>query len=393
MSQSSTPLCIPLTSLRDLPTPAFVVDTALLERNLQVLAGVQKVSGAKIVLALKGFAMWSLAPLIRQYLPGVTASGVHEAMLGREKFGGKVHSYGPAYSDDEILLLAELSDHLSFNSFNQWHRYKKAVQCAANPPQCGLRINPEHSEVKTAIYDPCAPCSRLGILAKDFENQDLAGITGLHFHTLCELNSDALERTHEAVKQKFGHLFPQLSWINFGGGHHITRSDYDIDRLVRVIKTHIAETGHEVILEPGEAVALNTGVLIATVLDIVHNQMPIAILDVSATAHMPDVLEMPYRPEVASEAETAGEPNMKKHTYRLTGPTCLAGDVIGDYSFDEPLEPGVRLVFGDMGHYSMVKTTTFNGVPHPAIAVHDSRTGENRVIKTFGYENYRDKLS
>lgn len=393
LSTDAKPLCIPLSSLCDLPTPAFVVDIALLERNLQILQGVQQASGATIVLALKGFAMWSLAPLIRQYLPGVTASGLHEAMLGREKFQGQVHTYGPAYCDDEILLLGELSDHMSFNSFNQWHRYKEAVQCASSPPKCGLRINPEHSEVETAIYDPCAPCSRLGILAQDFEGQALTGITGLHFHTLCELNSDALERTYAAVKNKFGHLFQKLEWMNFGGGHHITRSDYDIDRLVRLVQAHIAETGHQVILEPGEAVALNTGVLIATVLDTVHNQMPIAILDVSATAHMPDVLEMPYRPEVATETETADEPNTKKHTYRLTGPTCLAGDVIGDYSFSEPLRAGDRLVFGDMGHYSMVKTTTFNGVPHPAIALHDSRTGENRVIKQFGYEDYRDKLS
>ncbi len=385
------PLAIPTTALADVPSPCFVVDETLIERNLQTIDRVQQSTGVTILLALKGFAMWPLFPLIRRYLPGVTCSGLHEALLGREHFQGQIHTYAPAYTDDEIDQLVDLSDHLIFNSLNQWRRFRGRVRRHPNPPACGLRINPQHSEVATPLYDPCAPGSRLGITAAELAkatDDDLDGISGLHAHTLCELNSDALARTAAAIDERFAPWLPRMRWINFGGGHHITRDDYDIDLLINTLNDWQARHGHAIYLEPGEAVALNTGVLLATVLDIVRNEVDIAILDVSATAHMPDVLEMPYRPEV----EGGANPGEKPHTYRLAGLTCLAGDVIGDYSFDQPLEPGDRLVFGDMAHYSMVKTTFFNGVKHPSIAIHNASTGRTRVVRRFGYEDYRDRL-
>ena len=388
MSEPSHALCIPSSQLVDVPSPAFVVDRALLERNLQVLDRVQRESGAKIVLALKGFAMWHYAGLVREYLAGTTASGLWEAKLGREVSGGEVHTHGPAFTDDEIEELVSLSDHVSFNSLGQWRRFRGVVEAAEHAPRVGLRINPEHREVETELYDPCAPKSRLGVRAEELVGQDLGGITGLHFHTLCELGSDALARTLEVVEAKFGEHFAGLEWMNFGGGHHVTRGDYDVDELVRLVRSHRERFGQEVVLEPGEAVALNTGVLVATVLDIVHNELPIAVLDVSATAHMPDVLEMPYRPAV----EGAGDPGERPHLYRLAGNTCLAGDVIGEYSFDAPLAIGSRLVFGDMAHYSMVKTTMFNGVRHPDLVDYDSRTGEWQRVRRFGYEDFKARL-
>jgi carboxynorspermidine decarboxylase len=382
-------LCLSAAQLRDIASPAFVVDRVRLEHNLRILADVKQRSGAMIVLALKGFAMWHFAELVRGYLDGCTASGLWEARLGRECFGGQVHSYGPAYVAEELRELAELSDHLSFNSLGQWRRYRQEVEGASSKPKIGLRINPEHREVETELYDPCAPRSRLGVLAEQLEGESLDCVIGLHFHTLCELGSDALERTLAAVEAKFGRYFDQVEWMNFGGGHHITRADYDVELLVRLVRQHRERFGHAVILEPGEAVALNAGVLVATVLDIVHNEIPIAILDVSATAHMPDVLEMPYRPEIEGAA-AAGE---LPHTYRLAGNTCLAGDVIGDYSFGEPLEVGSRLIFGDMAHYSMVKTTMFNGVQHPDLVAFDSASGAWERVRRFGYEDFRDRLS
>ncbi len=396
---NSKPLCIPAAVLGDVPSPSFVVDEALIERNLRVLDTVQRRTGAQVVLALKGFAMHALAPLVMRYLPGTTASGLHEARLGREVFGGVVHSYGPAYADHEIDELAALSDHLSFNSPTQWQRFRQRVQARPDAPACGLRVNPEHREVETAIYDPCAPMSRLGTtraqldaaLADDatFFN----GLSGLHVHTLCENNSDALERMYAALTQRFGDLYERMSWLNLGGGHHITRPGYDVDRLCRVIDTHRAATGHNVVLEPGEAVGLNAGVLVATVLDVLHNGMPLAVLDVSATCHMPDVLEMPYRPAVGLDDRAAGEAGSTPDTYRLGGGSCLAGDVIGDYAFHRPLRVGDRLVFGDMAHYSMVKTTTFNGVPLPSLVVQHGPDGGHTVVRRFGDADYRGRLS
>lgn len=375
---------------RTLETPCYVVDEGRLESNLKRLDEVQSRTGCKILLALKGFAMFSTFPLIRRYLRGAAASSLSEARLAAEEFQREVHVYAPAYRADEFPELIRCAHHIVFNSFAQWRAYKPVIERSGKPVRCGLRINPEHSEVKVALYDPCAKGSRLGVTLDQFQGQDLTGLSGLHFHTLCELNSDALERTLEAVEAKFGSYLAAMQWVNFGGGHHITRADYDVDRLCRVIQGFRQRYPHlDVYLEPGEAIALNTGVLVASVLDIVHNALDIAILDTSAAAHMPDVLEMPYRPNIVG----GGQPGEFAHTYRLGGLTCLAGDVIGDYSFPEPLVTGSKLVFLDMAHYTMVKNNTFNGVGLPSIALYQPATGQVRVVRKFGYEDYRTRLS
>lgn len=371
-------------------TPAFVIDMGALERNLRVLDDAQKRSGATILLALKGFAAWSTFPLVRRYLPGIAASSPDEARLGREEHGGQVHTYAPAYSERDLRACLALSNHLVFNSLSQWARFRDLCLKEFPGVRYGLRINPEHSEVEVPLYDPCAPGSRLGVTRAQLREALLGGITGLHFHTLCELGSDALERTLAAVEAKFGDLLPRMEWVNFGGGHHITREGYDIDRLVRIVTAFRERYDVEVILEPGEAIGLGTGVLVASVLDIVENGgVRIAILDTSATAHMPDTLEMPYRPQIVGGAD----PDALPHRYRLGGLTCLAGDVIGDWSFAEPLEIGSKLIFLDMAHYTMVKTTNFNGVRLPDIALYDPTEQRYRVAKHFGYETYRDRLS
>jgi carboxynorspermidine decarboxylase len=367
-------------------TPVYIVDLGRLRRNLSVLADVQARGGCKILLALKGFAMWSVFPIVGEYLSGIAASSPHEARLGRELLGKEVHAYAPAYSEADMAEILTLVDHVVFNSFGQWQRYRGAVGQVA----CGMRINPEHSEVPVALYDPCAVGSRLGVTRAEFRADQMEGLSGLHFHTLCELGSDALERTLAAVEQKFDAELGRVRWVNFGGGHHITRPDYDVERLVRIVSDFRARRGVEVYLEPGEAIAINTGILVASVLDLTRNGgTDIAILDTSATAHMPDVLEMPYRPVIVG----AGRPGEKAHTIRLGGLTCLAGDVIGDYSFDRPLAVGDKLVFADMAHYTMVKNTTFNGVRLPSIAVHDPADRTVRVVRRFGYEDYKDRLS
>ncbi|TFH85678.1 carboxynorspermidine decarboxylase [Billgrantia azerbaijanica] len=372
------------------PSPAYVVDDALLRKNLERLGEVQAASGAKILLALKGFAMWDCFPLIREYLVGTTSSGQDEARLGAETFGGEVHVYSPAFTEAEMAVVLRYADHLSFNSPGQWRRFRDTVARAPRRVSCGLRVNPEHSTGAVPLYDPCAPGSRLGTRSADLRPEDLEGLEGLHFHTLCEQNSDAFESTLAAFEAKFGRYLASMKWMNFGGGHHITRADYDVERLVRVVRDFRARYPHlEVYLEPGEAIALNTGFLVCSVLDIVDNDGPIAILDTSATAHMPDVLEMPYRPEIIG----AGLPGEKAHSYRLGGLTCLAGDVVGEYSFDQPLEIGDRLVFTDMAHYTMVKTTTFNGIRLPSICRVDETSRAVRTVKTFGYVDYMQRLS
>ena len=370
----------------NIQTPAFVVDEALIRRNCEILASVKERTGCKVLLALKGFAMWPLFPLIREYLDGVCASSPWEARLGREEFGKEVHAYAAAYAEADFAELLTLCDEIDFNSFAQFEKYRAV---APGGIKLGLRINPECSTQPAdhAIYDPCAPKSRLGIRRRDFEGKDLTGISGLHFHTLCEQNSDDLETTLKAVEEQFGDILPNMDWVNFGGGHHVTREDYDIDLLCRLINDFKAKYGVQVILEPGEAVALNAGVLATKVLDVIDNGGPIAILDCSCTCHMPDVLEMPYRPII----EGASMPNEKAHTYRLAGLSCLAGDVIGDYSFDVPLQPGDQLVFKDMAHYSMVKTTFFNGIRHPDIAI--KRGDRIEVVRKFVYTDYRNRLS
>lgn len=374
---------------RQSPSPAYVVNLGILQRNLETLYSIKERTGAKILLALKGFAMFSTFPLVRQYLNGICASSPWEARLGREEFNREVHSFAPAFSDEDMEELIELSDHLVFNSFSQWHKHRDRVKAAAKNIECGLRINPEVSTGAVPLYDPCAPCSRLGIRRAQFDDQCLDGIDGLHFHTLCEQNADALEQTLAGVEAKFGEFLPGLKWLNFGGGHHITRADYDIDLLCSLIDRIQQKYQLQVYLEPGEAIALNSGVLVTTVMDIVENQMPIAILDTSVTAHMPDVLEMPYRPVIID----GGNPGEKAQTYRLAGMTCLAGDVIGDWSFDKPLVPGDKLVFLDMAHYTMVKNTTFNGIRLPDIATYDPTHQSLKVVRKFNYQDYRNRLS
>jgi carboxynorspermidine decarboxylase len=369
-----------------LETPAYVIDLGRLRSNLSILGDVQARTGCKILLALKGFAMWRVFPIVGEYLAGIAASSPHEARLGREELGKEVHAYAPAYSEADIAELVTLVDHVVFNSFSQWQRFGSKMSEIA----CGMRINPQHSEVPVPLYDPCAAGSRLGVTRDEFRPDQMKGLSGLHFHTLCELGSDALERTLAVVEDKFDAELKRVDWVNFGGGHHITRPDYDVERLVRIVSDFRARRGLSVYLEPGEAIAINTGVLVSSVLDVVRNSgVDIAILDTSATAHMPDVLEMPYRPVIVG----AGRPGEHAHAYRLGGLTCLAGDVIGDYSFPRRLAVGDKLVFADMAHYTMVKNTTFNGVRLPSIALHDPATRTIEVVRRFGYPDYKNRLS
>lgn len=370
------------------PSPCFIVSEEKLLDNLKILDGVQKKTGCKILLALKGFAMFSVFPLIKKTLHGVCASSPHEARLGREEFGGEVHAFAAAYSESDIRELVKYCDHIIFNSFNQWRKYQRLIEKSRRRIECGIRVNPEHREVEIELYDPCAEKSRLGVRRSQLEKESLDGISGLHFHNLCEKNADSLQRTLEAFEAKFADFIPKMQWINFGGGHHITREDYDVGLLCELIREFREKYGVDVYLEPGEAVALNAGVLVTTVLDVINNEMDIAILDVSAVCHMPDVLEMPYRPNIIG----ADLPGKKKHTFRLAGLSCLAGDIIGDYSFDKTLKPGDKLVFLDMAHYSMVKTTTFNGIKLPSIAL-IRKNKKFEVIREFGYNDFKSRLS
>ncbi|MFZ2537780.1 MAG: carboxynorspermidine decarboxylase [Oscillospiraceae bacterium] len=367
-------------------TPYYIVDETLLVRNLEILKDVSDRAGCKILLAQKAFSMFSLYPLIGEYLSGTTASGLFEAKLGYEEMKKENHIFSAAYSEDEFDEILNICDHISFNSFAQWEKYKE--KALATDKKFSIRINPEHSTQDHAIYDPCSAGSRLGVTLNNFKAELLDGISGLHFHTLCEQNSDDLISTLKAVEEMFGQYLDQMEWVNFGGGHHITRDDYDIDALIDCIVTFKKKYNVEVYLEPGEAVALNTGFLVSTVLDVIENEINIAILDTSAACHMPDVLEMPYRPTIIG----AELPDKKAFTYRLGGPTCLAGDIIGDYSFDKPLKVGDKLIFCDMAIYSMVKNNTFNGINLPSIAVVD-KNRKVSVIKSFGYEDFKGRLS
>jgi len=369
-----------------LPSPCYVVDESLLIKNLELLNAIETRTGCKVLLAQKAFSMFALYPLIGQYLSGTTASGLFEARLGYEEMGKENHVFSTAYSESEFDKIVSYCDHIVFNSFNQWMKYKS--QAEAGGRICGIRINPECSTQDHGIYDPCATGSRLGVTARAFRPDLLKGITGLHFHTLCEQNADDLELTLDAVEAQFGTILYDLEWLNFGGGHHITRVGYDIEKLISCITRIQDKYDVRVYLEPGEAVALNTGFLVVAVLDIVDNGIQIAILDASAACHMPDVLEMPYRPEIID----AGKPEEKPFTYRLGGPTCLAGDIIGDYSFDSPLNIGDRLVFCDMAHYTMVKNNTFNGMNLPAIAIFTQQKNI-RIIRRFGYDDFKNRLS
>lgn len=369
------------------PTPCYITDEALLRRNLEILKSVSDRCGCKIILAQKAFSMYCTYPLIRQYLCGTTASGLYEARLGYEEMGGEVHVFNPAYRESDFREIVKICDHIVFNNVAQFEKFYPIVKESGRKIHCAIRVNPEYSEQETEIYDPCAPNSRLGSVVSALPDRLPEGIDGLHFHTMCEQNSDVLVRTYKVFEEKFGKYFSQLTWLNFGGGHHITRDNYDRDALCDLISDIRSRYPLEIYLEPGEAIALNAGFLVTEVLDVFQNGMNIAILDTSAECHMPDVLEMPYRPNIQGSGK-AGE---KAYTYRLGGPTCLAGDIIGDYSFDAPLKVGDRLVFEDMAIYSMVKNNTFNGIPLPAI-IYRRENGENEIVKSFSYEDFKSRL-
>ena len=367
-------------------TPAYVLDEEKLLQNLEILKGVQERTGCRILLAQKAFSMFRVYPLCAKYLAGTTASGLYEARLGREEFGGEVHVFEPAYKPDEMAELCKTADFVYCNSMRQLAAFADTIHAAGR--QVGLRINPECSTQDEPIYDPCAPGSRLGVTFANLEPDMLAKVDGIHFHTLCEQGADALETTLRAVEDKFGQYLHGVKWVNFGGGHHITKPGYDIPLLEKLITEFAQKYDVQVYLEPGEAIALNAGYLVTEVMDIVENGLHIAVLDASAACHMPDVLEMPYRPPLYK----GGMPDEKRITYRLSSRTCLAGDIIGDYSFDAPLSIGERLCFEDMAIYSMVKNNTFNGMPLPDIGILHT-DGSYEVVKHFGYEDFKERLS
>lgn len=411
------------------PSPCFVVDEVIIEKNLTILNQLQQDSGAKVLIALKAFSMFSLAPLITRYLSGCCTSGLHEATLAYEHFSGnkhgtekrEVHVYSPAFSEQELVQLCDFADHIVFNSLSQWQRFQSIVRDAQQKRptlSCGLRINPMLSLGHTEMYDPCAKGSRLGInvdVFNDYITQEegvknaeeslqkglLSGIHGLHFHTLCEQGFTPLLETLTVIEEQFSDVLPHLKWLNFGGGHHITDESYDIAALTEKIK-HIQNTYQlQVYLEPGEAIAIHSGVLVSEVMDLPENQLQLAIVDSSATCHMPDTLEMPYRADMfishanssSGLAQIAAQKGQQKHNYRFGGQTCLAGDVMGDYSFPQPLTVGQRLMFDDMAHYTMVKTSTFNGMPLPSIAIWNSDSDQLQIIKQFDYQDFLNRLS
>lgn len=370
-----------------IPTPCYVVDEKKLRENLEILHALEEETGAHVLLAQKAFSMFSLYPMIGNYLSGTTASGLYEARLGWEEMGKENHVFAPAYKKEDMEELVKICDHIIFNSFSQYEKHKEI--CKKHKVSVGIRVNPECSTQEGhEIYDPCGAGSRLGVVKSEFKEECLDGIEGLHFHTLCEQNADDLVRTFAAFEGKFGCYLKQMKWLNLGGGHHITRPDYQIDSLKKLIGSIKEKYEVEVYLEPGEAVALNAGYLVTEVMDIVKNEIQILILDASAACHMPDVLEMPYRPPL----QNGYQPGEKPYTYRLSSMTCLAGDVIGDYSFEKPVQVGDRLVFEDMAIYSMVKNNTFNGMPLPAIAL-KKENGEVELVKTFSYEDFKGRLS
>lgn len=379
--------------LNRVPSPAFVVDEAAIRRNLAVLADVRDRAGIKLLSALKAFSMWSLGPVVGEYLNGVCTSGLWEARLAAEEYEGEIATYCAAYKAEDMAEICALSDHVIFNSPGQHRRFRNYIDDAragGKHIHVGLRINPLHAEGEVAKYDPCQPHSRLGYPVDQLSPEDMEGIDGIHFHSLCEQDFEPLRRTWEALKPRLAPYFGQLEWLNFGGGHHITRADYQRDELIAFLQSVKAETGCDLYLEPGEAVALDAGILVGELLDVIDNGMPVGITDISATCHMPDVIEAPYRPAMLGELahDGGGLPPI-----RLGGPSCLAGDVIGDYRLPVPYEPGQRIAFLDQAHYSMVKTNTFNGVPLPSIWLWNSATDEIKLVREFGYESFKNRLS
>ena len=375
--------------MKPIKTPYWLLEEALLEKNLKLLSYIKEQTDIKILLALKGYALWKSFDMVAKYLDGCCASGLHEAKLSNEKFGKELHTYSPAFKEEEIEEVSKLSNHLIFNSPNQLKRFAQQAK-AYNPKlSIGLRVNPEYSQSPVELYNPCGVYSRLGTSLSNFDKSIIDELEGLHFHALCEQDASALENVLEAFEEKFGYLLPHMRWVNFGGGHHITRTNYNVVKLIEILKTFKTKYPHlEVYLELGEAIGWESGTLVTTVLDIVHNKIDIAILDTSAEAHMPDTIIMPYRPDVRG-ADKAGE---RAFTYRLAGNSCLAGDVMGDYSFDTPLTIGDTIIFEDQIHYTMVKATTFNGVPLPSIAIL-RQDGSIEVVREFGYKDFRDRLS
>ncbi|MGE4341912.1 MAG: carboxynorspermidine decarboxylase [Bacilli bacterium] len=369
---------------RKLPTPYYLIDETVLRHNLEIVQSIKARTGCKFLLAQKAFSSFYFYPLMKAYLDGTTASGLYEARLGYEEFGGEVHVYAPAFKDEDFVQILKYADHIVFNSITQLKKYKNLA--LSHHKTIGLRINPEISTQNHAMYDPCSPTSRMGVRLSDFDESVLPYISGLHFHTLCQQNADALKTTLQEVERKFGAYLHQLKWLNFGGGHHITRTDYDVDLLVDLINYYQTTYNLQIYLEPGEGLVLNAGYLVAQVLDIVHNDMPIAILDTSATCHMPDVIEMPFTPPVVGAIEKSN------HHYRLSGFTCLTGDNIGQYYFPQALQVGDIIIFEDMALYTIVKNNTFNGIPLPAIYAR-KENGEDRLVKAFGYEDFKRKLS
>lgn len=371
------------------PSPCYVMEEELLRRNLSLIKSVKERAGVNIILAFKAFAMWKAFPIVREYIPYSTASSKYEAQLAFEEMGSRAHTYSPAYTETDFPVILRYSSHVTFNSLTQFERFYPMVKAGGNRVSCGLRINPEYSDVGTELYNPCAPGSRMGVVSDLLGDRLPEGVEGLHFHTLCESSSYDLEKTLAEVEKRFGRFLPSIKWLNMGGGHLMTRKDYDTEHLIRLLKAFKAKYPNlEIILEPGSAFAWQTGVLLATVVDIVENHgIRTAIIDASFTCHMPDCLEMPYKPVIRG----AREPEEGRPTYRIGGNSCLSGDYMGDWSFDRPLKVGDRLVFEDMIHYTIVKTTMFNGIPHPSLALW-SKEGELVIYRRYGYEDYKNRM-
>lgn len=382
---------IKMIEINKVPSPCFVMEEELLRNNLSLIKSVKDRAGVNIILAFKAFAMWKSFPIIREYIPCSTASSVYEAQLAYEEMGSLAHTFSPAYTPENFPLFMRYSSHITFNSLSQFDRFYPETLKHSHKVSCGLRINPEYSTVETDLYNPATPGSRLGISLDQLGDKLPEGVEGLHFHTLCESSSYDLEKTLEVIEQKFGHLLSQVKWFNMGGGHLMTRKDYDVEHLIGLLKSFKSKYPNlEIIMEPGSAFAWQTGVLVSTVVDIVENRgIKTAILDVSFACHMPDCLEMPYKPYIRGAYH---EPVEGLPTYRMGGSSCLSGDFVGEWSFDEPLLIGDKIIFEDMIHYTIVKTTMFNGISHPAIALWN-KSGQLEIYREFSYEDYKTRMS